>query len=752
MLFFDSETVGFHGVAILFQYAVDDGEIILYDVWKNPIHETLELIEWFMSQEMCFFNAAFDHFHLSKVYATFSMFPDQDAIPEDHIDELAILEEKARLFPFCIKPKACIDLMLHARKGPYQSLMKRKDIRIRRVPTRLAEPLQKELERRIELDGIYFARRKDKLAPRWSIRNVHLPNGDINPDFKDIVLKFHASGALKTLAEHALGYKSDVILRMSDIEISKKAHPKEFGYAPFALAVGRPGKWNWAWPEVIHMHISHWAFNSLARKYASNDVQYTRDLYYHFNQPRVGDTDSELACMVGAVRWRGFAINIDKLRNQRAKCVAAKTDAPTSPNGVKGYLREVMSPLESKVLNDGTGVVILESIAKWKVTVPDPLALDPLAEMEVLAKAAIRAQEVLDARQADKEILDLDKMILAGRFHASFKVIGSLSTRMSGADDFNPQGVKATDDVRECFPLADPGFILVGGDFDAFEVVISEAVYKDPKLRADLLAGKKIHALFAEELFGMSYDQVMITKGTKDDKYVDGKRGIFAMNYGGTAYTLETRIGVSEEVAEKAFKSFGERYPGIARARKRIEKMFCSMQQPAGLGTQVIWKEPKDYIESLLGFRRYFTLENKICKALFDMAQNPPAGWKNVRIKVKRRERIQTASGAVQTALYAAAFAIQGSNLRAAANHEIQSTGATITKEVQRVVWDLQPWGVHPWSVLPLNVHDEVLAPCVPELVDKIEEVVDKTVESFRPIIPLIKMDWKKGLTSWAGK
>ena len=746
MITLDSETCGFHGVMVLLQYAEDDGEIKLYNVWKHPICETLTLLEWIASQEVCVFNAAFDWFHVSKIYAMFSMFPDHDAIPEDHIEELAILEKQARLSPFCIKPKACIDLMLHARKGPYQSLMKRNDIRVKRVPTRLAEPLQRELEKRIELDGIYFARRKDKHAPRWSIRDVHFPDGDINPDFKDIVLKFHASGALKILAEHALGYKPDVILRMSDIEISKKMFPKELGYAPFALAVGRPGKWNWAWPDVIHAHISHWAFNPLARKYATADVQYTRDLYYHFNRPEAGDTDSELACMVGAVRWRGFAVDTDKLKTQRSKCNAARTDVPTSPNGVKGYLKMVMSALESKVLNDGTGAVILESIAEWKSDGPEN------TPTVIIHPAAIRAKEVLNARQADKEIQDLDKLILAGRFHASFKVIGAKSTRMSGDDDLNSQGIKSTDEVRECFPLADPDFILTGGDFESFEVCISEAIYKDPKLREDLLAGKKIHALFAQELFDMSYDQVMTTKGTSDDRYADGKSGIFAMNYGGTAYTLQTRIGVSEEVAEKAFKGFGERYPGIAKAKKRIEKMFCSMQQPAGIGTQVVWNEPKDYIESLLGFKRYFTLENKICKALFDMAQNPPPSWKNVRIKVKRRERIQTASGAVQSALYAAAFAIQGSNLRAAANHEIQSTGAEITKEVQRVVWDFQPSGVHLWLVLPLNIHDEVLTPCKPELVDKIEEAVNKTVESFRPVVPLIKMDWKKGLTSWAGK
>ena len=43
-----------------------------------------------------------------------------------------------------------------------------------------------------------------------------------------------------------------------------------------------PGQWNGAWPEIINWHIEHWAYNDLARKYATDDVVYTRDLYKHF--------------------------------------------------------------------------------------------------------------------------------------------------------------------------------------------------------------------------------------------------------------------------------------------------------------------------------------------------------------------------------------------------------------------------------------------------------------------------------------
>lgn len=754
MIYFDTETCGLHGIMVLLQYAKDNDDITLWNVWKERIGDTLELLEWIASQEVCGFNLAFDWFHVAKLYTTFLTFDNMDAIPEDHIDEIAICEEKARFLDFCIKPKAACDIMLHARKGPYQSLMKRKPVRVKRIPTLLAEAVRSKLETCIELDGIHFAKRKDKSAPQWQIKDVtDKKTGDIDTQFKDIVLTFHPSGQLKELARHALGIKEDLILKFKDISVDKAWRPVDLGYAPFALAVGKPGKWNGAWPEVIRHHISHWAYNPLAREYAVDDVIYPRDLYAHFGSPEPGDDDSELACMVGAARWRGFAVDLERLTARRITLMKKRGKIPTAPRVAKVYLEEVMDETEKLALNEGTAAMILESIAgkrdekgEWDYSKGWMIGDNP-------HPAAIRARAILEARRADKEREVNDKLILAKRFHASYKVIGALSSRMAGADKLNPQGIKATKDVRICFPLADfdDGFVLCGGDFVSFEIVLAEAVYKDPKLRKDLKAGKSIHGLFAEELFDVTYDDIMDTKKTTTF-YTDGKRGIFSQLYGGNEHTIEKRLGVDIETATKASEGFMDRYPGIRKAREEIHRRFCSMRQPAGIGTAVEWHDPDDSIKSLLGFPRFFTLENKICKALFDLAQNPPENWKNARVKVKRRDRLQTASGACQSALYAAAFNIQSTNMRQAANHQIQSSGAQITKRVQRRIWDLQPIGVTPWKVQTLNVHDEVHVATRPEFIDQIADVVRETVESFREQVPLIEIDWNKEEKSWADK
>ena len=68
------------------------------------------------------------------------------------------------------------------------------------------------------------------------------------------------------------------------------------------------------------------------------------------------------------------------------------------------------------------------------------------------------------------------------------------------------------------------------------------------------------------------------------------------------------------------------------------------------------------------------------------MGEDPPKEWKELKIKVVRRERVQTACNALRSSLFGAAFQVQAANMRAAGNHVIQSAGATLTKGLQRKI------------------------------------------------------------------
>lgn len=765
-LVYDTETVGFHGLAVLIQYQFNNDPIQLFCPWTEQVIDTLKLIEWMMEQDNIGFNLAFDHFHLSKLYTIWSLLPPHE-YPEDIIDLVAEKEPLGR-DGFCIKPHRACDIMLHARKTKYQNTMKRRDIKIKKVHRSVAWQVCDYLEQNVKLDDIYFANRKDKFAPRWGVFDSK--EGE---EWKDVVLKFKPSGALKTLAVHALGYKPSEVLKHGDLDGPEA--PIEVGYAPFATALSSKQqgwrctvkKSGYTWPALVHQHISHWVSNRFARLYATDDVKYTRELWKHLGSPEPGDDDSELACAGGANRWRGYSIDFNKINKLEERVRAEEENIPKAPGNVKRYLEEVMSDEEKNIFElvaeGSTKKTVLEEIRDtWKV---DCLLCNGegcegcWGKGQVSSEVAERAGKCLRARQAKYQLDMINKLKMAGRFHVAAEIIGTLSGRKSGrGGDLNSQGIARLKEIRECFTLANKGMVLCGGDFEAFEVTIAIATYGDEEMAKVVKSGQKIHALFGTHFYpDMSYEEV------RDDqeKYTRSKSGLFALIYFGEAYTLKNRLGISMEAAEEGYQSFMEQFPQTAKGRKKVIDMFQSMKQPAGIGTRVYWEDPAEKIETLFGHPRFFTLENQISKALFHLANNTTdmvgkSDLKQLNVefdrKVMRRDREQSVLGAVQSALYAAAFAIQGSNTRAGGNHVIQGSGAQMTKRLERNIWDMQPTGIHPWIVQPMNEHDEVMAPCIPEKIKELEKVVKDTIDYYKPHVPLVNIDWHSNMQSWADK
>jgi hypothetical protein len=800
VIFLDVESCGFHGPAVLLQYAEDGGAVTLHEVWHEPAQSTLDVIEYICSDVVCAFNLSFDWFHVCKIYTMLSIFVERygpAALPKDYIEELAIIEKEARDGK-CVKPLGALDLMLHARKGPYQSTMGRKDIRIKRVPNRLAPLLVNELDDRVKFSDVYFAKRKTNKDQRWQVVDIENEDGDIDPDFKDVVLRFAPSTALKALVGDALGLTEAAIFE--DIRPPEYANPTEYGYAPYALAFAKPPTdyrvyWDWqgGWPEKISMHIAHWRFHRKAREYAEKDVTYLQLLYDYFGRPASNDDDSILAAMVGAVRWRGFKLDLDAIKQTLESTKEHISTFKLNFNSTKvcrEYLEEVLSLEEKTVIEGGTNKMILLEISKWtKGDVCEACfgfgcgqCNEGVVPNDEKHPAAVRADEILDFRTSCKQREQLEKLIFAERLHPDLNVIGAKSSRMSGRGGLNAQGIKRDKWFRKMFPLAFGELVLCGGDFISFEVSLLDAAYNDPKLREQLMRthkcyecngtgvkgddecgdckgsgqeGYKIHALFGVQLFPPhTYEQIMETKKYKGHKnlYSRAKSGVFALAYGGEAHTLKTRVGVDAIVAEEAYQRWIATYKVWGQKRKEIIDAFCTARQrPDG---KFYWKEPEDYIESMFGFKRFFTAENRVAKAIFELAERPPKEWRKYTEKVVRRsyKGEQTASGAMRSALYGCVCQIQGACARQAGNHLIQSAGATTTKDLQARLWALQPSGVNDWLIQPLNIHDEIMAPTHPSIIDKAVAVKDAFLEELIEKVPLAGIDWGVNLDSWAAK
>ena len=774
--FIDTETTGFHGVMVLMQAAKGEGAVEMACPWNIQAGQAMEFIEhYYLNPDgVVMFNATFDAFHIQKMYNLLQLFVKKYSkfeFMEDHINDVAALERQA-VFGDCIKPYKALDLMLHSKKGEFQSLMDRKDVRIRRVPYSLSLQLIEELNKRIVLPNMYFSRRKDA-AVRWQIQDIENDLGEVIPDLVDVVLKFAPSSALKALAK-ATGIAKDGRLLFADVSIPKQFMSNEPGYAPFATAPYkdekgrflRPSPKNWysRWPEHLEYHIQHWSYNDSARTYAADDIHDTRGLYNYFDRPDLGDDDSELACMVGSTRWRGFAIDRPALQKQLD---LAEEDLKkykfnwNSPAVCRKVLEQHMDE-DLKLLINGTRKEILEDVVKWEIEDVcgscfgdgcDTCNAKGTVSTGARHPAALDAETILAARRTSKKKGDITKLLMTDRFHPDFKIIGTKSSRMSGTGGLNAQGVSSAPAIRQCFTMADLDEVLSGGDFDAFEVTIADALYNDPALRADLLSKVKIHATMGSFLSGLTYDEVIATKGLegRDDKYGLGKTAIFALFYGGDEGTLVRKTGIELEQAEEGFQGFWKKYPGMLEGRKAVINAHTCMMQPKGIGTKVLWKDPVDYVESMFGFKRFFTLENQICKALFELASDPPKEWTKTKGSVVRRDKAQTNSGATRSSLFGAAFGISSGVIRAALNHKIQSSGSKPTKNLQVKIWELQPCGVHPWKVRNMQVHDEVLVVSTPDMSDKIIKVKDDFLIEYKKTIPLLDITWSAQMDSWQG-
>lgn len=837
LTFFDSETCGLHGMMVLLQFAMDDGKVHLYDVWLNSVRHTLRLFKAIAEKQSVLFNASFDWFHMVKIVTIWDRLPGH-WLPVKHIDEIAEIEPDARDGD-CLKPKDVIDLWLHACKGPLQSLMGRDDIRIRRVPRKLGHPLAAHLEDTIEFDDIFFSK-GDPLAPRWKVYD-RKQDGLLDTDFVDVVLKFKPSTGLKFLAKYVL--KQQPANHFKDVEPPKKFRPKEVGWAPFAKAVSSKEE-NWevwkedkktgkrtfkgyAWPGVIRKHIIHWAKHKAARKYAYYDVVYTRLLYKHFGCPAGGDDDSVLACMVPSVRWKGYKINLEKIQ---ALLDAAQDIVDKSPinigsvKQVREYILGGLDEQEATKLHKNTKKATLNEYVAMEWEPEDDgeectrclgdrsncFRCESTGRVRVdrfnsTAKtgnhpAAQLVRRILTVKGAVKEVEVLKKVLQAGRFHASFKVLGALSGRMSGADGLNPQGIKGTTEMREAFTLTwdEEGVTTSGGDFGAFEVTIADAEFKDPDIRdalqsvtpcecdagaciqcggvgcerceekdpeteeitrvghCQLCKGSgeikiKLHGLMGMAMFPPNtYAQVLASDGTEDDMYSAGKSGFFGMQYGGTWETLVRNFGIPQKNAEIAEENFFKMFPKMGQARDDVFARYQAIAQPGGIGSAIFWQQPTDSVECFMNHKRYFTLEIRVMKALFELARNVPSPWRKLKNSVVRRDRVQRVAGAVSSALYGTAFGIQGRIQRAALNHLIQSSGAILTKRLQRRIWDLQPHGYHQFRVSPMNIHDEVIVNN--RCPNEVQKVVGEFIVEHRRDVPLLAMDWVPDMASWADK
>lgn len=186
--------------------------------------------------------------------------------------------------------------------------------------------------------------------------------------------------------------------------------------------------------------------------------------------------------------------------------------------------------------------------------------------------AAELARDVLAAKKS-KHLGDYIRSMRAelgadGRIHPSIRPMQAATARMSVSNPPIQQFPRGDKTIRGCL-IADPGHVILSADYAQVEFRVAAAVHGDAVMKADILAGRDLHAVTATALFGPDF--------TKEQRNVSKGVG-FGRLYLGSAKGIRTAMLESYPEntpslmrVRQAVQAFDRRYQGVIRGGLRLK-------------------------------------------------------------------------------------------------------------------------------------------------------------------------------------
>lgn len=273
--------------------------------------------------------------------------------------------------------------------------------------------------------------------------------------------------------------------------------------------------------------------------------------------------------------------------------------------------------------------------------------------------------------------------------------------------------------MRDMF-IAPPGKVVIGADYDQIELRFICAEAQDPTMREVFLSGEDVHATTAALVLDKPLGEV-----TSDERSNAGKMPNFLIGYGGTAYLLAAKTGITVEEAEKVFASYFSRF---SRIRPWKDEVYRTALDRAVFSDGRLVVPP--YVQTMMGYRR------RLPELLINpkSAGNDRARWKELN-KLRGRAERQAVNSITQ----------------GSAAETLKIAMLDITRYCQSEGFPMR---------LALNIHDEVVAYCDERHADEGLEIVETMMadvvnpftgeEPLRGYIPLLASGyisdrWLKG-------
>jgi len=325
--------------------------------------------------------------------------------------------------------------------------------------------------------------------------------------------------------------------------------------------------------------------------------------------------------------------------------------------------------------------------------------------------------------------------IFEGRLYTKYKPILNTARISAGGknkdkyeiDNVNTLNIPSNQKSREPFE-ANPGFKYLVADYDGQENICVADLTGDKVMIDSIINDLCLHCAFARLIFPeikhLSDDEI---KKFHKDKRQFAKAPRFAINFGGSAYTLHTKENIPIKEAIHIEKMYKELHPSIIK-----------------FGNDTLEKAVETgYIEYALGFKLYLPYFEEFKKLHIWIKSLNKTWWDKYKIGKleykKQKEAIEQGKeyfikDKISFELYkynassiSKYFQKKGEYLRLCLNAPSQGTAAHITKAATNAIYEYIMENNHFWKArISLVVHDELNMEVVDELASEYQKVIEK--------------------------
>tara|TARA_R110000764_G_scaffold20407_8_gene52447 strand:+ start:1705 stop:3669 length:1965 start_codon:yes stop_codon:yes gene_type:complete len=150
---------------------------------------------------------------------------------------------------------------------------------------------------------------------------------------------------------------------------------------------------------------------------------------------------------------------------------------------------------------------------------------------------------------------------ITGRAHSNYRQI--VRTGRSSSSAPNLQNIPSKDSFRRAFNCA-PGWKIVNADYGGQETLVLAEKSREPNIIKLINEGGDMHSFVAKHIYPELKDlSDKVIKKEHGDKRQTAKAAGFAIQFGGSGYTISKNLGIDTEAGEYVYDSYFKAFPDL---------------------------------------------------------------------------------------------------------------------------------------------------------------------------------------------